>query len=287
MPGLVPVDHDPFAATLTPVDHDPFADLQSYASQLAPDPNAGMSHYVGQSGAAYPLSAMVQDKSVPMPIRIGAALPVELGHIGQGLLSAVTLPGDVYAGRTDPMSPEGFARTQGLATLVSGGRLATSREGLGMGWSSTPYMDAQAESIARAMAEDPDYTYGLRTTEEPLKVGERPPRSRVWDNGDPTDEDLPGTSAVRIREATPEAVKKAFRYAGIGGDGPNGTYFGKHVSLLKGYDTGVPGVDYEEIVMDEPVVHSTFEKAHEGSGSLVDPGQQTFKLTPVDHDPFQ
>jgi hypothetical protein len=51
---------------------------------------------------------------------LGAGLLGVGQNIGQGLLSAATLPGDVFAGRVDPNSDEGLQRAFDLAGFVGG-----------------------------------------------------------------------------------------------------------------------------------------------------------------------
>src|SRR5262245_438695 len=55
-------------------------------------------------------------------------------RLAQSAWSAVKLPGDVYAGRTDPLSEEGIGRAADLAGMVMGGTFATAPRGaLGAG----------------------------------------------------------------------------------------------------------------------------------------------------------
>jgi len=87
---------------LTPVDHDPFADMMSYAKSL-PD-------------------------EVPTPVMSGSILPFtrysdgsvrfnsNAGIVG-AIKSAVSLPGDVLTGKTDPNSMEAIQRSASLAGL--------------------------------------------------------------------------------------------------------------------------------------------------------------------------
>lgn len=62
---------------------------------------------------------------------LGTALP--LGAIGMPLAGAAydafTLPGDVYAGRVDPMSDEGMGRVFNMATMVTGGGMPMAEAG--------------------------------------------------------------------------------------------------------------------------------------------------------------
>ncbi len=51
----------------------------------------------------------------------GSAVGPYASRIGQGILQALMLPGDVSAGRVDPLSQEGIGRATGLAGMVMGG----------------------------------------------------------------------------------------------------------------------------------------------------------------------
>ncbi len=79
-----------------------------------------------------------------------------------GAWDAFTLPGDVYAGRVDPMSEEGFQRTMGLAGLATGGGIASPKPigAVSMGarrpakpfykWRNTPE-DEVARKVAKTL----------------------------------------------------------------------------------------------------------------------------------------
>jgi hypothetical protein len=79
---------------------------------------------------------------VGLPIGWGTAAGMAGGIVGtavgnpllSGLVDAAMLPGDVYLGRVDPNSPEGFARAQNMAGVVVGGGIPMAEAGaLGIG----------------------------------------------------------------------------------------------------------------------------------------------------------
>lgn len=95
--SVTPVDHDPFTPQLVPVDHDPFASVDA------------MGNNAGASLASAP-QGLITSLAKTWPARLA-----------QGAWSAAKLPGDVYAGRIDPMSDEGIGRAADLAGLVMTG----------------------------------------------------------------------------------------------------------------------------------------------------------------------
>jgi hypothetical protein len=62
-------------------------------------------------------------------------------HIAKGLFGAATLPGDVYAGRVDPMSDEGIGRAADLAGMLTMGPVAGPAGVLGSGAVRQPLRD--------------------------------------------------------------------------------------------------------------------------------------------------
>lgn len=129
MPDFVPVDHDPFAPQLMPVDYDPFSEssegvannLQSYLAD-AQSSQQQMTHSAGMPAMPTP---DYQNPNVPALLRGIAAVPAALyDTFIKPAAAAVTLPSDVYAGRVDPTSSEGIARTLDMAGLLSGNGVA-------------------------------------------------------------------------------------------------------------------------------------------------------------------
>jgi hypothetical protein len=83
-----------------------------------------------------------------------------------GLLGSVlrgaTLPGDVTAGKVDPMSEEGFARTQDLAGLMAGGVVPfESPAGALRAGPSRPAAPAVPQHLLDAAAASQERTKGL------------------------------------------------------------------------------------------------------------------------------
>lgn len=101
------------------------------------------------------------------------------------------------------------------------------------------------------IVEQGDYEhYGLRVTDIRGRelVGEQLAPSRIWIDGEPTEEYLAGTSAVLV---SPRKIDRALRILS--------QYVGDTILLLgsRGYEDGQ---DEGEAVMREPVVLAVFKK---------------------------
>jgi hypothetical protein len=96
------------------------------------------------------------------------------------------------------------------------------------------------DEIAEAISKGEFANYGLRVTDEPLTVGHRAPPSRVWDNGEPTEEMLRGPSVFQIRKDAD--IDKALEAINA--------YHGGHVSLI-GSDVAEGGADVGEAVLGQ------------------------------------
>jgi hypothetical protein len=82
--------------------------------------------------------------------------------------------------------------------------------------------------------------------------GDLLPPSRVWVDGDPTDDLLPGTSALRIGFAlSDDLVGRTLRAAG--------GYLGARVALVAGRILD-DGEDAGEVVLDSPEVIAVWER---------------------------
>lgn len=134
--GAVPGD-DPAAAKQAAVDYASSLPQPSRSSAPTPlPPIPGSTHFVGMD--AMPMSGLqraAQDPANPMIGRIGAALPMAIGHevagAARNLADLFTAPGDVYAGRLTPDDPRFADSAIGLgAALTQGGMGAV---GTGMG----------------------------------------------------------------------------------------------------------------------------------------------------------
>ena len=158
MVDLIPVDHDPFAANLVPVDYDPF----------------GIAPYVPPSAQSEAMG------------KIASGLSKQIGGTVGG---AVTLPGDVAAGRVSPLSNEAIGRSADLAGLVTlgAGAAPAERDALGMGiraYHGSPYdferfdlskigtgEGAQAYGHGLYFAENPAVAASYRPIKEPAYTG--------------------------------------------------------------------------------------------------------------------
>ncbi len=90
--------------------------------------------------------------------------------------------------------------------------------------------------------------YGLRVMDDPV-VGETLAPSYRWEDGDCTDEELNGTSAIQVSEST---FDRALRSS-------NG-YWGTHVALIGGYQMEY-GEDAGEVVIRDAVVVAVWERS--------------------------
>lgn len=100
------------------------------------------------------------------------------------------------------------------------------------------------EKILNAI-ENSEYGYlGIRVDDGvEYNIGDCVAASRVWDDGDPTDETLNGTSCIGIRYA--EDIDKALDLAGY--------YYGDHIYLIGG-NSMEHGEDAGEYVIEDAVV---------------------------------
>ena len=84
-----------------------------------------------------------------------------------------------------------------------------------------------------------DYEFiGIRIQEENFEVGKVTHNSRIWIDGDETEEELDGICAVKVDKTN---VEKRFAKA-------NNLYFGEHVAIIVSNDAEW-GEDEHEIIM--------------------------------------
>jgi hypothetical protein len=94
--------------------------------------------------------------------------------------------------------------------------------------------------------------WALRVDSAEMEPGDLLPPSRVWVDGDPTDDLLPGTSALRIGFAlSDDLVGRTLRAAG--------GYLGARVALVAGRILD-DGEDAGEVVLDSPEVIAVWER---------------------------
>jgi hypothetical protein len=110
------------------------------------------------------------------------------------------------------------------------------------------------EHIEAAIAaiKDSDYSYfGIRATDEVLTVGAHCQDSRVWDDGDATDETLDGASATKIslNDYTDTTIKTALA-AALEANKP---YRAAHHYIIAS-DSMEYGEDTNEIILRDAVV---------------------------------
>ena len=86
--------------------------------------------------------------------------------------------------------------------------------------------------------------YGVRCCDDLLSVGDTVPNSRVWDDGEPTDEMLDGASCIKVA------------HDGIGPElfDMVSSYVGEHVYLIAGHYASYGEDDGEIIIRDAVVV---------------------------------
>ena len=112
------------------------------------------------------------------------------------------------------------------------------------------------ETIKSLVAEEKFDFYGLRAVHSPsgqadrVSVGEVLPCSYRWYDGEPTEEELDGTCALRVNEGTELAHLDEFmREYGV---------LGQQVALIAGYQ-GTWGEDMGEVVIRDAVVLAVWE----------------------------
>lgn len=113
---------------------------------------------------------------------------------------------------------------------------------------------ATMKNIENAIAaiQESDYGYfGIRAIDELLTVGDTCEASRVWDNGEVTDEMLDGTSAtaIKLNGYTDTAIKTALEAA----EKANKPYYAAHHYIIAS-DRMTYGEDANEIIMPGAVV---------------------------------
>ena len=95
--------------------------------------------------------------------------------------------------------------------------------------------------IEELMEEYGEYQYfGIRTQDVPFELGEIDHNSKVWEDGDETDEELDGISATN---ATSGSISAHI----------DGLYYGDHMAILASNDI-TWGEDVDELVMRDAVV---------------------------------
>lgn len=129
------------------------------------------------------------------------AVPKIIPQLAEGAVDAVTLPGDVATGKTDPMSDSGIARSIGFASTISPGGLRPS---------VMPPVSKSAQNIARAMKDD-----GLRAADLPRRLDELGPGSMLMDLGPNLQAQagalaaVPGPAQATLRDALALRAKAA------------------------------------------------------------------------------
>ncbi|MBR7146478.1 MAG: hypothetical protein IKD11_02010 [Oscillospiraceae bacterium] len=104
-----------------------------------------------------------------------------------------------------------------------------------------------SEKILNAI-ENGEYSYyGIRVDDGvDYSIGDAVAASRVWVDGDPTDEDLDGTSCIGLKfNATVSDVERAIKAASI--------YYGDRIYLIGGDDMEY-GEDAGEYIIKDAVV---------------------------------
>lgn len=87
----------------------------------------------------------------------------------------------------------------------------------------------------------------IRTQEVAFDLGEISHNSKVWDNGDETDEELDGISATNINSRMVKMHSSEY-------DSHSGYYYGKHMAIIIGNRYEMGEDDGEVIIQDATVV---------------------------------
>ena len=103
-------------------------------------------------------------------------------------------------------------------------------------------MPSKRDRIATVLRAWPsNWDFGGRIDEEPWRVGDRLPPSRVWCDGEPTDAVLAGTSTIRLDDPRAAALLSQ--------------YFGDYLLLVSG-SAGLFGEDDGEMIIRDAVVEA-------------------------------
>lgn len=95
--------------------------------------------------------------------------------------------------------------------------------------------------VADLSVPDDGWSYGLRIDSAEYGDGDELPESRIWDDNEPTDELLPGTSTLDI-----DMIRSH-------GEHLSGAYPGSHVYLVTGESAGW-GEDFAEHLLSDCTV---------------------------------
>ncbi len=111
-------------------------------------------------------------------------------------------------------------------------------------------MESKITAILAAVSSGEYAHYGLRVLEEEQLVqpGGTLRPSRVWENGEPTGQLLDGVSTIWV-EGDEASIVRALRSARA--------YYGHQVVLVGG-NWGHAGRDFDEYVIEDPVVLASF-----------------------------
>lgn len=132
-----------------------------------------------------------------------------------------------------------------------------------------------ADAIAREKETDEFADFALRALPEgdTSQVGDTLAPSLRWVDGEQTDEELPGTSAIRVASPHDEAAAvRALRQVGATGlpphETPNGVYRGSVIALVKGESVGA-GEDVGEVVIRDAEIVSLWRRGSDPWRSVV------------------
>lgn len=202
---------------------------------------------------------------------VGLAIPGAIMDVGNAMFRGMTTDHSNALRQPDPDVRNDMMRQSLIDALTVGGAattgsiMATRPAGsIGMGGSNHMDWDEALAFIRKHLdaEKSPHDVIGLRVTDEPLKVGTRPPNSYHWLDNSWTNEALDGVSTIGLGHhgamLTPEdALVMAGYQSGV--RRPHGYYYGDNVSIIGG-SRASGGTDFGEFVIRDPIVLGTWKK---------------------------
>lgn len=136
----------------------------------------------------------------------------------------------------------------------------------------TPSVRAARQILDAIRIDDDSADYALRVIlgefNGAINTGDTLPPSKRWADGNETNEQLGGTSAVRIRRLDEKSILEALQDLGaLGKNGPNGYYFGNRIALVKGDSIG-SGEDVGESIIAGAEVVGIWKKPTNGLSEI-------------------
>lgn len=218
-----------------------------------------------------PIHSSVAGRTDHLPITVESGsyvLPADcVSHLGENN----TLAGFKVLRRMFGGEPYGGgAHPYGQSSGVYGS--PAPRKAIGGGISDAP--DVASQMLSTMQSHSPDGHYGLRVDESDtphaaLNVGDSVPPSRQWKNGNPTNRQLVGSSAVQLPRSV-EGIRNVLNRMNLASPDPRkGYYFGDKVHLIHSPQKPHRGADAGEGVFKNATLAGRWSKADTGMAPVL------------------